>query len=66
MNKEPMHFYKKPITQLATLCGIFVHCVQYIELRKKRGYMQTKQHHTRYPNRVTCKDCLRLLKGIQL
>ena len=56
--KHDIHYYKKPACELRTLCGIFVHCVEFYH----NGKM--KKGHTIYTNRVTCKSCLDKLKEI--
>ena len=49
--KVPVHFYEPSIDELTTKCGEFVH---------PPGQSFVK--HSKYKNRVTCKECLKQIK----
>lgn len=53
--KELIHYYKKPICELRTLCGAWMPVQVY-----RCG--ELKKLHTTYKNRVTCETCLEEIK----
>lgn len=56
--KDTIHYYKKPLCELRTLCGQWLsnYRIEYFYHGKLR------KCHTIYKNRVTCKECLDEIK----